>query len=434
MTTADSPALSPTKAEQRIQALDIARGLALFGIFMVNVQLMVQPLHWMFLGGGKDESTLASVFHYITRIFFESKSYPLFSMLFGMGLVLMYDRAKARGRMFAPVYIRRLALLLLFGMAHAFLLWYGDILIYYACFGVVVMWLARLKPRTMLIIATVLVVLSAIWASGLGYLFAKIGEGAEKPAQVQVDGFEGFKAALFEGKIQDGPANLAWATGETDAIKNGPFTNAVFMRFINWSSGTIFWMFIYAVFMHVPAMFLLGGAIMRSGMMSDQKSPWPRRFMLLGLLVGVPGSLLGVYMSEVQGPNSPIAGLSTGVVHLFGPMVSLGYIGLAIWLAKAKLCVWLIAAVAAAGRMALTNYICQSLLVAAYAQHWGMAAFGEVSRVGMVVIVASIYVFQLVFSVIWLRFFTMGPLEFLWRTATYLRLPKLRAPSKVAVG
>lgn len=434
MITVETPALVPTKADQRIQALDVARGLALFGIFMVNIQLMVQPLQWIFNGGGKNEGPLAFAFHYITRVFFESKSYPLFSMLFGMGLVLMYDRAKARGKLFATVYLRRLTILLLFGMAHAFLLWYGDILIYYACFGAVVMWLARLKPRTMLIIASALVVVSAIWASGLGYFFAKLGENADKPAQVQVEGFEGFRTALFEGKIQDGPANIAWATGETDAIKHGPFINAVTMRAINWTSGTIFWMFIYAVFLHVPAMFLLGGAIMRSGVMDNPDSPWPRRLMLIGLLVGLPGSVLAVYMSEVRGPNSPIAGLSAGVVHLFGPMLSLGYVGLAVWLAKLKLGAWLIAAVASAGRMALTNYICQSLLVAAYAQHWGMATFGEVSRVGMVVIVTSIYAFQLVFSTIWLRYFTMGPLEYLWRAATYLRLPKLRAPSKVAVG
>ncbi len=115
-------------------------------------------------------------------------------------------------------------------------------------------------------------------------------------------------------------------------------------------------------------------------------------------------------MSEVRGPNSPIAGLSAGVVHLFGPMLSMAMLG-SLWLAKLKQR-WLIAAVALAGRMALTNYICQSLLVAAFAQHWGMATFGEVSRVGMVVIVTSIYAFHFVFSTIWLRFFTMGPLEY----------------------
>lgn len=426
MAAANAPGLTPTMVSQRIQALDIARGIALLGIFMVNIQLMVQPLHWMFVGGGVNEGTLGAISHYITRIFFESKSYPLFSMLFGMGLVLMYDRAKARGRSFAPVYLRRLAILLLFGMAHAFLVWYGDILIYYACFALVVMWLAPLRPRTMLAVAIVLVLVSAIWAGGLGYVFASMGENAEKPAQIEVADFEGFRSALFEGQIQDGPANIAWATGETDAMKNGPFANAVMLRLINWLSGTIFWMTIYAVFLHVPAMFLLGGAIMRSGVMSDPASLWPRRLMFLGVFVGIPGAILAVYMSEVEGPNSPIAGLSTGVVHLFGPCVSLGYIGLAAWLAKTQICAWFIGAIAAAGRMALTNYLGQSLIVAAFAQHWGLAQFGDVSRVGMVAIVISVYIFQLAFSVFWLRLFTMGPFEYLWRWATYLKRPKLR--------
>ncbi len=425
--------LGPTRADDRIAALDIARGMALFGIFMVNIQIMTQPLASMFEGVGTSQGPLAAAVHYATRVLFESKSYPLFSMLFGMGLVLMYDRARAAGRPFVPAYIRRLLLLLLVGFAHAFLFWYGDILIYYACFGLVIMWLAPLKPRVMLWIAVGLVTIAALWASGLNYLFVMLGQGQEV-ASVKASGFVEFRELLFAGKIQEGPASPAWAAGEIDAIKNGPFANAVGMRMINWASGTIFWMVLYAVVLHVPAMFLLGAAILRSGVVNDPASPWAKRFMLLGLCVGLPGAILSVWMSESQGPMSPRAALASGVTHLFGPFVSLGYLGVAMWLAHSGALRWLVRSVAAAGRMALTNYLLQTLLVAALAQHWGLGWFGEVSRLEMFWIVLAVYGLQLVVSPIWLSKFGMGPMEYLWRCGTYLRLPSPKAKGQQAAS
>lgn len=419
-------ALGPTGRDERIQTLDVARGMALFGIFMVNIQIMTQPLASMLEGHGAARGPLADAVHYGTRVLFESKSYPLFSMLFGMGLVLMYDRAKAAGRSFAPAYIRRLLLLLLVGFAHAFLVWYGDILVYYACLGFVVMWLAPLKPKAMLWIAAAIVVISAIWASGLNYFFVVMGQGQEI-ASVKASGFVEFRELLFTGKIQEGPTSPAWAAGELDAIAQGPFANAVWMRMINWASGTIFWMVLYAVVLHVPAMFLLGGAILRSGVLRDPHSPWMKRFILLGLCVGLPGAVLSVWMSESQGPMSPRAALSSGVTHLFGPFVSLGYLGLAMWLAHSGAMAWFVRSIAAAGRMALTNYLMQSIVVAALAQHWGLGWFGDVSRVQMFWIVLAVYGFQLIASPIWLSRFGMGPLEYLWRCGTYLRLSGSKA-------
>ncbi|GAB5495556.1 MAG: DUF418 domain-containing protein [Phycisphaerales bacterium] len=426
MNTAEAPALAPTTSSQRIQALDIARGIALFGIFMVNIQLMVQPLSYIMGGGGSSEGPIAAAFHYITRIFFESKSYPLFSMLFGMGLIMMYDRAKSRGKMFAPTYIRRLFLLLLFGISHAFLVWYGDILIYYAVFGFCIMWLAPIRPKTMLLIGGSLMVLAALWVCLLAALGALLNQGAQPPMSgIENATFTDLWQGLKQGKVQAGPLDPAWGDAEVDSIRNGPFMTAVAMRTLSWVSGVFFWVGFGGVFLHVPAMFLIGGAIMRGVVMNDANSPWPKRFILLALLVGLPGAIVSVLMSELSEPNSVVMNLSMAVTHLTGPFVSMGYIGFAVWLARSKAGLWLVGAISSAGRMALTNYLCQSLFIAAFAQHWGLAQFGEVSRVGMIALVVSVYVFQLAFSVFWLNLFTMGPFEYIWRTATYLRFPKL---------
>jgi uncharacterized protein len=424
MATADTQAvtpLAPIAPGERITSMDIARGIALLGIFMVNIQLMTQPLSWLLNGDAVQQGPLAAAAHYTTRVLFESKSYPLFSMLFGMGLVLMHDRAKAAGRGFAPVYLRRLTLLLLMGLAHAWLLWYGDILFYYACFGLCIMWLAPLRARTMLIIAVVTAVLAAVWLSGVSMLSALAGQ--PEPSGLKPSGFAEFSRALFSGKIQSGPLDPAWSMGEADAIGNGPFANAVAMRGINWVSGIVFWVIFSAVFLHVPAMFLLGAAIMRAGILSAPHSPWMKRFLLLGLLIGLPGSTAAVVIGEYGGPNSLLYGLGAGITYLVGPCLSLGYIGIAMWLARTSAAAWFAGFIASAGRMALTNYLLQSLLVAAIAQHWGLARFGTISRVEMVAIVLGIYGFQLVASRLWLSHFSMGPMESLWRCGTYLRLP-----------
>lgn len=415
--------LAPIQPTDRIAALDIARGIALFGIFMVNIQFMTQPLTAMYEDIGETQGFMAAVVHYLTRTLFESKSYPLFSMLFGMGLVLMHDRAKASGRPFAGVYIRRLLLLLFMGFAHAFLLWYSDILVYYACLGLIVMWFAPLRPKAMLWIAVVLVAISAVWASGINYLFIALG-GEEEAAPVKASGFNEFIELLVSGELEAGPESPAWGAGETDAIKNGPFANAVGMRMINWFAGTLFWLFGYAIALHVSAMFLLGAAILRSGALRDPA--WAKRFMRLGLLVGLPGSVLAVWMSESQGMLSTRAALSTGVTHLFGPLISLGYLGVAMWLAQSAAGTWLVRAIAAAGSTALTNYLLQTVIVAALAQHWGLGWFGDVSRIQMLWIVLAVYALQLIISPLWLSAFGMGPMEYLWRCGTYLRLPKIK--------
>ncbi|MEO1717019.1 MAG: DUF418 domain-containing protein, partial [Planctomycetota bacterium] len=112
-----------------------------------------------------------------------------------------------------------------------------------------------------------------------------------------------------------------------------------------------------------------------------------------------------------------------GVTHVFGPFVSLGYLGIAMWLAHSGVLRWLVQSIAAAGRMALTNYLMQTILVAALAQHWGLGWFGDVTRLEMFWIVLAVYALQLIVSPIWLNAVGMGPFEYAWRCGTYLRLP-----------
>lgn len=419
----------PTRESERIAGLDVARGLALLGIFLVNIQMMAQPIGEAFAMVPYGEGPAGAGLFYLVSIFFAGKSYPLFSMLFGIGLVLMYERARVAGRAFASLYLRRIAALLLIGIVHAFVLWYGDILIVYAAVAFIAMWFARLSGRVLLIVGAGFVLLAMLQGLAFGLLgvVAMAGEPPAEAAEV-IDSGRGAVATLLEAwRVGEGhePTSPYWIEAEREAFAHGPFADATLMRLVNWGSMIVFWMLLMGGGAHVVGLFLVGGGLFRMGLLTPRGRVWRRRLILLGLVVGVPGSALVSLAPALLGEESPpMLVLSMPGLMLFGPMVSLLYLGLAFEVASRLPA--LAAPFAAAGRMALTNYILQSLIAATAFHHWGLALFGETTRVGRVGLVAGVFVAQLVLSVLWLRAFRMGPLEWAWRAATYLRVPPLR--------
>ena len=152
------PPLGPVKERERIVALDVLRGFALLGIFMVNMQFFAMPFGELISPDFYDGASIGDVLAWgFVKAFFEYKFISLFSLLFGAGLIIQMTRAEARGRRFVPLYLRRLLVLAVIGLVHGFGLWYGDILFVYACAGLVVFLCRRWRPKTMLIIAGAIV-------------------------------------------------------------------------------------------------------------------------------------------------------------------------------------------------------------------------------------------------------------------------------------
>lgn len=415
----------PVKETERIQALDVARGFALLGIFFVNIQLMAQPLGTMMIHAPTGEGAASASAFYAVKVLFEYKSYPLFSMLFGMGIAIMYQRAKSTGRPFATVYLRRLALLAVFGAIHAFGIWFGDVLILYAIVALVAMWLVRLSARTLFVLAGAALALGTLWATGMTVLSSQTMEiGPVGP--VHDGAYRDFVDALMSGQIQ-GPNDTRWMVAEMQSFRDGPYSQAVAMRGINWVSMSVFWFVLYASALHFGSMFLLGAALIKAGLFEPKNRVWLKRLVMLGVFVGLPMSAAAAAMLSLwHGSPKLSQPLAAMLVLLFGPMISLAYLAGA-GLAADKLAGSLpVRAVAAAGRMALTNYLMQSLIVAAVMQSWGLARFGTFDRLERIGLVLAIYAGQLVVSLLWLRAFRMGPLEWLWRAGTYLRLPPMR--------
>ena len=441
MKTQDATAFQSVSRQNRIKSLDIARGFALLGILMVNVQLLCQPMAWLFAGGGSNEGPVGNAAYYATRVFFESKSYPLFSLLFGMGLMLMRERAIAAGRSFAKPYLRRLSMLLVMGVLHALLLYYADVLMIYSIIGFFTMWLMGRGSKLLLGLSVSLLTLAVLFSVFSGFMGMRYHEskGADvfadelaqtamvQPADDNI-GFVAFFEDVKQGKIAErGPLSPEWQSAAKDAFQNGPLSHAVLMRCLEWVAEQFNWTIGGGAVLQISGMFFLGAWLMKVDALGAGAARWTRRLILIGLLIGMPCSIAAVVLTAAATRFS--AGWFFGVSCMApaGPCVALGYMGLSMWLARRYGQGLFARSIASTGRMALTNYIMQSFLVCVIVQHWGFGLYGEVSQAQMLVIAVSIYVLQLVASPLWLARFTMGPLEWLWRWWTYLRRPRFLA-------
>lgn len=423
--------LRPVGESERLLSLDVLRGFALLGILMVNMQSFTMPfmrmMHDPSLADGPLSEKLASAF---VKTFFEYKFISMFSLLFGAGFAVQLMRAEARtgaGKSVIPVYIRRLFVLMLFGAAHAFGLWYGDILLVYALGGFGLLLFGFFKPKTLLIIAGVFLAVGILLSllSGLAQVLM-MGAAGEQMAQRYEEGAalvaSGEAKRGFDGiqQAQWDPNNPIWSYAETMAFKEGPFTDALAFRVVSYAF--MFMAGIFSFFWHVFAMFLLGAAMMKLQFFSPSRAVWHKRLVLIALPVGLLLELANAVQGWISGYDFSIMTIVMLPLHEIGSVVlCLGYIGVWCMIVDRGWLKPVTAAIANVGRMALTNYIMQTVVSTFLMYWWGLAWFGDVSRVQMIQLVLAIYASQLALSVAWMSVFRMGPLEWLWRTLTYLR-------------
>ncbi len=441
--------LAPVGEHARIEALDAVRGFALLGIFLVNIQSYAEPLATLITHEPPPGSSALDVALYIAvKTLAEGKFYPLFSILFGMGLIVQFTRAKAADRSFAPLYLRRLFVLAAFGLAHGFLLWYGDILFLYAIVGVPLLLMRRLRPKTMLIISVVLVALSSVTWTG----FAALGaiaeqqqiaapkhtestntpadapptENPEPPPSDPAPAMPRTALDILSSGFQTGeafdPTSDVRSEAEIVATRDGPYLHAIAVRALNWA--TFMMVAVIALGWQVAAMFLIGAALMKWNIFDASRRPWRRRLALVGLGLGLPLATFAALAPSLLGlPGILIQAI---LVNPLAPLVALGYLAGVSLIADSGRARPLVRTLAHAGRMALTIYLLETIISCAIFQHWGLALFGQVSRPIRLIMVLAIYGGLLAFASLWLRLFLMGPFEWLWRSLTYLRPQPLR--------
>ena len=404
----------PTAEASRLPLMDMLRGFALFGVFLMNIDFFNRPL--LAYSEGIDAGTgIDAVAAAVVHAAVQGKFWVLFALLFGMGFALMRDRAMAAGRPFVAPYLRRLLLLAVFGALHIALLWPGDILLAYAIAAIGLLVLGRLRGHGAWVLGTFLYVgIAGLWAA-LGVAMMFMPEGARTAAGQE---FAAMGAAI------DAAATV-YATGgfaEVTAQRLADYADMV---------GSV-------VLFQLPTMlgvFLIGRWFVASGRLHDPVAH--RRFFVVlagvGLLLGIAGvaGSLAFGSRFDLATQFPEATAAAGLMTLASLPLSLAYLALFVLAAQSNAGRRLLAPLAPAGRMALTNYLSQSLIASLVFYGYGLGWAGEVGRAAQVAFVVVVFAAQVAFSHWWLARFTMGPLEWLWRAGTSLQWPPMR---RVAAG
>lgn len=409
MTSAESTTRpsSPAPAVGREHAIDALRGFALLGILMVNAGSFAST----YFGVGVVDPAFSRPVDHAVRwwvsFIFETKFYLLFSLLFGYSFALQMDSAERSGSAFVPRFLRRLLGLLLLGLAHAWLLFAGDILVTYALLGVLLLTWRGLKPMAATVLALALLGMVAGGWGLLAWLVAHV-----PPIEVPV--------AELHAKAQQ--AAQAYRASALDAIAQ---------RGRDMADGVWF----VLVFVQGPcalAMFLLGLAAHRSGFLARvaQQPARLRRWMAWCLPVGGAGALFyataQVGTSSVQQPEHVVlAALAVDLAT--APFLTFGYVALLLWLLQhGPVGPRLGAALEPAGRMALSNYLLQSLVGATVFTAYGLALVGRVAPWLVVLGVLTLYGAQLVWSHRWMATHAYGPVEWWLRAFTLWQWPAWR--------
>jgi len=413
--TTAPPALQPVGTAERIQALDVLRGFALLGILVVNVELFGWPMYQMFMGPRVWTARADLILDWAVRFLVQGKFYLLFSFLFGLGAAVQFGRAEAHGMRSGRFFCRRLLVLLGIGLAHALLLWEGDILVCYALCGFMLLAFRNRKPKTLIVWAAIfslvpLLIYTLIWAVvAVGSLVPEGAKAIHDEFARQKAGF----AALTEKDLH------VFSQGTLGEIFAARARNVLF----TWQ----------CLFFYAPAvlgMFVLGLYAGKRRILQEPcaNARFLRCTLLWGLGLGLPTGVVYAVtsgMSNMLDINLVLVA-SMAAITLSGPALCLGYAAAFALLLQHDDWKGKLRPMAAAGQMALTNYLLQSLICTTIFYSYGLGWYGSVSRFAALGLAAVIYAVQLPLSVWWLKRFRFGPAEWAWRTLTYGKLQPMR--------
>jgi uncharacterized protein len=401
------PAAGPIRPEERILALDIVRGVALLGIFVMNVPGFS---HSLFAGAGGAETfvdPLNRVAASIREALFAGKFNSMFSLLFGIGFTLQLGRLRATDPQHATlVYVRRLVVLFAIGLVHAGLLWSGDVLLVYALLGFALLLLQRAPDSLLVALIGACLMLQGVFEAWRPYL---VSAGAEALAAFDYPDLEASNNQAF------GQGSFLDAAGET-------------WRMLAWGYGTTMGRWSYALFYaHMASGLLLGYLAGRRGWLGplSRDGPRLRRLQWAALALGVVGALVhlagrpGVLFVEV----APAALFVTTTMQALGRLALMVFYVLSV-VRLAELPIWrdVLRPFADAGRMPLTNYLLQTALGTFIFYGWGLGWWGRVGPAAELLLAPLLFVaIQLPLSAWWLRRHRQGPLEHAWRALSYGR-------------
>ncbi|QTN20033.1 DUF418 domain-containing protein [Brevundimonas sp. AJA228-03] len=402
LNTPTSGSLTPVTPKDRIFQLDMLRGWAILGILAVNAMAFAWPMAAEMATRDPFGHTGGDAWgQWAVDVFFQDKFRTLFTMLFGVSVFLVGGERQDRDR--GRLLRRRLFWLAVFGLIHGIAIWYGDILLHYASCGLVMLLVRSWSPGRLLWAGGSISAIWMLFATATPLLLGALGpEFSAKMAagspQVTMEQINAAVAAYQVGGMAPWIENLkAWATLAV--------------------------MSLFLIPVSVPLM-MVGLGLFKSGFLTG-RAP----VALYILLVGIAAAILAVdAWASAPGrvaASLPINGLDSAAGGM-APLITIGYISMLLLFSLVGLRVFTDRLVPV-GRMAFTNYLTQSLIMASvFYLPGGPEWMGTLGPAGLWPIVIAIWALQLIWSPLWLSAFQMGPLEWAWRCLTYGRLVPIR--------
>lgn len=393
---------TPTQQSQRIISLDILRGFAIMGILIMNMtsfsMVSANYNNPMAAGvlAGADEWAF-----WFSELFANQKFISLFSMLFGAGVILMSSRIEAKSRNPLGRHYLRNFWLLLIGLFHAYVIWYGDILVAYALCSVWVFLFRKKSANNLFIWGGIFMSISLLISLFFGLSMPYW------PEEAVVENCSFWQPS--EESLQE----------EIMAYQGGWGQQQVFRA--EMSSFLETFVFLTAVGWQVTGLMLIGMGLFKAKILTGERTArFYKRMLIIGLGLGLTLGIYGLLQNYAQAWSCEYSFFLGSQFHYVGSLpMALGYIAAVMLVCQGRYLPWLQKWIAPVGRMALTNYLMQSIIATFIFYGHGLGLYGTVGRAGQWPIILGIWLLQLLYSRWWLSRFKFGPFEWAWRSLTY---------------
>lgn len=394
--------IQPTFGKERIAELDALRGLALFGILSINLYVFNAPYTYMWDFYPTFGESEGNIQEWVFTLF-GGKSMFIYAFLFGFGFYLQWQRFNKKKGNFQAFYLRRMLVLATFGLAHVLFFWYGDILLPYALMGIVLLFIRRWNDTLLLLFSLLLFLAPAV--AGLLEI---------------VWGWPSLHGTL--------PFELPQII---EVYKQGSYLDILKVNLYQYASlkNEKLWAYIPKEL----ALFIAGYLAAKHGVLQRIKAK--PLFYLLASLGAVAIGLLflnfnGALYTKLQmsGPQWLPVKIALYVLIADG-LQGMAYVTLLIAAFQFRLFGRFLSVFSYAGKMALTNYLMQTLLATVIFSGFGLGYYGSLSPSSLLFLTLGIYAFQVLFSALYLRYNAQGPLERLWRKLSYKPMVKEKVPA-----
>ncbi|MEV5115655.1 DUF418 domain-containing protein [Peribacillus frigoritolerans] len=389
-------AMVPLQESKRIVSIDILRGLAILGIFLVNMPSFHSPLLYID-GAERWAGGWDGILYRFSDIVAQASFYPLFAFLFGFGAIILAVRSEEKGISFPLLYLKRLSFLLILGCIHAFFIWHGDILINYAVFGFALLFFYKMKGRNLILLGSVCYVLPfAI----LGSLFLIMG--------------------IFDSEGMAITTDSAMMKQSLEVYQSGTFTELMSQRALDWYMVNNPFNAII-LFLSIFPFFLMGAGVAKQGFLQN-----PTQYKRQLKAISIVSLLLG--MSIKMLPYVTVYHFGTIFVqdYLGGPLLTIFYITAITILAERAGTSRLLHPLSYIGRMSMSNYLFQSMVCTGIFYSYGLGLYGSVSYTTGFVFLIALFCLQILLSLLWMGLYKYGPVEYIWRFFTYGKKPVMR--------